>query len=595
MADKETGIASVRIAAAQIDAVLGDIIGNGEKVLERLSEAESNGADIIVFPELVLPGYPPRDLLFKPRFIQDNIYLLQNMTHKIGDIVAIIGFVDRKNGKLYNSAAVATQGRLVGAYQKKELPNYGVFDEKRYFTRGRNHGVFYFEDCVFGVNICEDIWFPRVTKSQAREGGAEIIINISSSPYHAGKGMERENMLRRRALTNTAHIVYVNLVGGQDELVFDGDSIIMDYKGRIINRAKQFETDIIYGDLDLTALREEKRKRKRLHSLTRHSEGKRTHISFTPRKMKTPLKQLPHKRITGCEEIYKALVTGLRDYSRKNGFKGALVGLSGGIDSALTLVLAADALGPENVTAICMPSPYSSRGSIVDSRTLTEKLNVSFLVIPIDKGMKTFDDMLNQYFKDRKPDETEENIQARIRGIILMAFSNKFGKLVLATGNKSELSVGYCTLYGDMVGGFAVLKDVPKTLVYKLSEFRNKLAGFDLIPQDIIDKPPSAELKPDQTDQDILPPYEILDPIMELYIVENKSIDEIMALGYEKKTVIKVIDMIDSNEYKRRQGPPGIKISQRALGEDHRMPITNKYEEILDYDVLNSFKPDSIR
>lgn len=570
----------LRIALAQINTVVGDLEGNKKKILAYLEEGKKAGADLVAFPELTITGYPPEDLLFKPQFIQDNLDCLQGIVGFTRGITAVVGFVDR-NRKVYNAAAVLHDEKLAGVCHKICLPNYGVFDEKRYFVPGRKPLVFELDGIKIGVNICEDIWVPDgVTEAQVWGGGAQIIVNISSSPYHAGKGGQREEILSQRARDNGVFVAYVNLVGGQDELVFDGESLIFNGEGKLLARGKQFQEDLVVVDLNLEGVR-------RIHSRSpinkRMGKFKRSirhlELNATPSLPKPPLATRLKRKLKALEEIYGALVLGLRDYVRKNGFQKVVIGLSGGIDSSLTAAIAVDALGKENVNGIFMPSRYSSPGSRRDAKELASNLGINLLTIPIEEVFKIYLRILQGPFKNLPQDVTEENLQARIRGIILMALSNKFGWLVLATGNKSELAVGYCTLYGDMVGGFAVIKDVPKTLVYKLAEYRNSLEGKKIIPHTIIEKEPSAELKTDQRDQDSLPPYETLDSILEAYVEKDKSIEEIVALGYGEEVVKGVAQMVDRNEYKRRQGPPGIKITPRAFGKDRRMPITNHYQD----------------
>ncbi len=561
----------LRIALAQINPTVGDLKGNVEKIINFTMQAKRLKADIITFPELAMCGYPPEDLLLKKQFVRNNLKALNLLIEKISDIVVIVGFVDRdREGNLYNAAALIHERKLKGISHKIELPNYGVFDEKRYFKPGNKPFVFALGRTVLGVNICEDIWVKGgVAKSQA-ERGAGLIINISASPYHSGKVVSREKMLKERAEETNAYICYNNLVGGQDELVFDGGSIILDPQGKRIVTGKQFEEDLVVADLPIMVKNKLKaRVRREYHiKLDKLKEAK-----------KPDLPKRYFKKLDRVNEIYNALVLGTRDYVRKSGFKKAVIGLSGGIDSSLTAVIASDAIGCENVIGISMPSRYSSQETRCDSKTLAGNLGIRFIVVPIDSIFNVYLMLLEKEFLGFERDVTEENIQARIRGNILMAFSNKFGWLVLTTGNKSETSVGYCTLYGDMAGGFGVIKDVPKTLVYELARFRNEREKRKLIPQTIFNREPSAELKESQKDVDSLPPYPVLDPILKCYVEEDKSFEEIVAKKFDSEIVKNVIHLVDRNEYKRRQAPPGIKITPKAFGKDRRLPITNRYRE----------------
>jgi len=571
----------LRLAMSQINTTVGDLEGNKAKIIAGIERARDEGADLVTFPELCLPGYPPEDLLLKPQFIAANLKALRDLVKHTRGITAVIGFVDRADD-IFNSAAVAHNGEMVGIYHKMYLPNYGVFDEIRYFQAGTECPVYVINGVTVGITICEDIWYPDgPALPQALLGGAEVIVNISSSPYHAGKGYMRERMLSTRASDGLVIVAYNNLVGGQDELVFDGHSLIFDENGNLIAQGKQFEEDFIVADLNPDAVF-----RRRLHDPRRRqekaryrpTETKKIVISTEPRKDPRPAFKREEIVLLPREaEIYKALVIGTRDYVTKNGFKTVVIGLSGGIDSAITATIAVDALGRDQVVGVSMPSEYSSRASVTDAQELAENLGIRLLSIPIQPAFDAFREMFGEHFRNLKENETEENIQARIRGNILMALSNKFGWLVLTTGNKSEISVGYCTLYGDMAGGFAVLRDVPKTLVYDLARYRNSIDSKGVIPQSIIDKPPSAELRPNQKDTDKLPPYDVLDAILEAYVEEDRSIEEIAEMGFDAALVKSIIDMVDRNEYKRRQGPPGIKITPRAFGRDRRMPITNRF------------------
>ena len=557
---------------------VGDLPGNLDRIRDATLEAKRKGVQILAFPELMLCGYPPEDLLLKPRFLQDCEAALGEAASLARGIILLAGAPEppRAPGRNpYNTCAILYRGRIAARYRKMHLPNYGVFDERRYFEPGAEALVARFGSLTIGVNICEDIWAEDgPTPLQVSEGGAGIVFNISASPYHRRKGPERERLMRRRARRNGCYIAYVNLIGGQDELVFDGSSVIAGPDGRTIARGNPFEEHLIVADLDPS-----KAKGGRGASGTA-AKPAAADLGALPKPRNRPTlgrKRADHLKPT--EEIYRALVLGTRDYVEKNGFDGVVLGLSGGIDSALAAVIAADALGPGRVAGLTMPSPYTSRETLLDSRRLARNLGIELFEIPIEGVFDSYLDTLSEVFAGRRRDVTEENIQARIRGNLLMALSNKFGWLVLATGNKSEIAVGYCTLYGDMAGGFAVLKDVPKTLVYTLSRHRNRVEGRALIPRSTIAREPTAELKPGQLDRDALPPYRTLDRIIELYVERNLSAREIVRRGLDRKTVERVIRMIDLNEYKRRQGPPGIKITPKAFGRDRRLPITNRYRE----------------
>jgi len=567
---------NLRIALAQINPVVGDLDYNFKKIVDGIKKAEEVKADLVCFPELALSGYPPEDLLLKPQFVEDNLKILNKVAEETGDVVAIVGFVDAGDD-IFNAAAVIHDGKVKGIYRKMFLPNYGVFDEERYFQAGREADIFVINDVSVGITICEDIWYadgPALTQSL---NGAELIVNISSSPYHVGKRELRKRMLSTRASDYCVYIAHTNLVGGQDELVFDGGSMVFDGDGKLIAQAKIFEEDFLVCDVNVDEIF-----RKRLHDPRRRKEKLRV-----PVVRKTVVCQskkervLIESRIEGDlneeEEIFKALVTGTRDYVRKNGFEKVLIGLSGGIDSSLVAAIAVEALGRENVIGVIMPSHFTSKASVEDAEMLARNLGIEIVRVPITKIFQSYLDELKGPFQSKPWDATEENIQARIRGNILMALSNKFGYLVLTTGNKSEISVGYATLYGDMAGGFAVIKDVFKTMVYRIARYVNERAGKEIIPARIFEKPPSAELREDQRDEDDLPPYRILDPILQAYIEEDRSFDEIVALGFDRELVKRIVRMVDRNEYKRRQAPPGIKITPRAFGKDRRLPITNRY------------------
>ncbi len=573
---------TIRIALAQINPKLGDFAGNTAKIIHYIELAKSQGADIVALPELAITGYPPEDLLLKPQFISANLKALDAIVKASLDITTIVGFVD-KTTDIHNAAAVIHNGEIKGVYHKTYLPNYGVFDDYRYFRAGETAPIFQLGEVLLGVNICEDIWYPGGPTQVQALAGAQIIINISASPYHSSKGGDRERMLATRAEDNAVALAYVNLVGGQDELVFDGNSLIFDERGHLIARGKVFAEDLLLADIN-----PEKVFRERLHDPRRRQDR----LYLTSQEIRSPKIVLAENHETlvrekivpaiapalpKAEEVYQALVLGTRDYVRKNGFERVVIGLSGGVDSALVACIAVDALGADKVRCVFMPTRYSSNESARDAEALARNLGVHYDVIAIEETFKQYLEMLNSVFAGTAMGVAEENIQARIRGNILMALSNKFGALVLSTGNKSESSVGYCTLYGDMCGGLTVIKDVPKLLVYELCQYINRRGEQEVIPDYIISRPPSAELREDQKDQDSLPPYEILDAVLEMYVEQDMSIDAIIAEGYEEETVRWVIRTVDLNEYKRRQAAPGIKVTTRAFGRDRRMPITNVY------------------
>jgi NAD+ synthase (glutamine-hydrolysing) len=568
---------------SQINTTVGDFTGNTRKITDAIAAARSLGVDLIIFPELAICGYPPEDLLFKPQFIEENLKSLEKVIKQTSGLAVIVGFVDAKSD-IYNAAAIINDGKLVSIYHKIYLPNYGVFDENRYFQAGRECPVYTILGVGIGVNICEDIWYEAGPATAQAYAGAEVIINISASPYHFGKENDRERMLSTRASDNVAIIVYDNLVGGQDELVFDGNSMVLNEKGQLLARGKQFEEDLIVVDLDVEAVfrtrLHDPRWRKETLLLEDHPEHAVnvvvSELSPAAPKPALPPRQIKEHSFPG--DVYDALVLGTRDYITKNGFKKVLIGLSGGIDSSLVAAIATDALGRSNVIGVLMPSRYSSSGSVSDSELLGRNLGIKYITIPIEKVYQAYIETLAEQFRDAKPDSTEENIQARIRGNLLMALSNKFGWLVLTTGNKSEIATGYTTLYGDMAGGFAVIKDVPKTLVYELAKYRNSIANDEVIPPSIISKAPSAELRPEQKDTDSLPPYELLDPVLTAYVEEDKSVEQIIGSGFEESVVKRAARLVDGSEYKRRQAPPGIKITPRAFGRDRRLPITNRFK-----------------
>ncbi len=585
-------IIPLRVALAQINVTVGDLEGNTRKILASMRQAHEAGAHLVCFPELALTGYPPEDLLLKPGFIAANLRKLDALllaSRDLPGLMSIVGFVDRDHD-IFNAAAVLYEGRLAGVYHKHYLPNYGVFDEKRYFQAGQKAPVFQLHDVHIGINICEDIWYPTGPMTQQAHAGAEIIININGSPYHAGKGQAREEMIATRAADNAVIVVYLNMVGGQDELVFDGGSMVCDEQGTLIARGKQFVEDLVIVDLDTASVF-----RSRLHDPRRRQERWQVRdedvpvISVDTRPLTPPrannhvLLGAPQRiedKMESLQEIYSALVLGTRDYVRKCGFKKVIVGLSGGIDSSLVAAIAVDALGGENVLGVSMPSGYSSAGSKTDAQKLAENLGIEYQTIPVEDIFRLSLKTMRPALGDEYPGLAAENLQARIRGNILMTISNWSGALVLTTGNKSETAMGYSTLYGDMAGGFAVLKDVLKTLVYALCRYRNRVGPVPVIPQEVIDKPPSAELRPDQKDTDSLPPYEILDPILEAYVEDDRSFEELLAMGFERAIVERVMRLVDINEYKRRQAAPGVKITPRAFGRDRRLPIVNRYRDM---------------
>ncbi len=565
---------------AQIDPVVGDLDCNAELILANIDKARGLGSELVVLPELALTGYPPEDLLHKPHFIDDNLKKIEELAAKVDGITAIVGFVDRAEDnpeELLNAAAIIHNGKIIDRYYKIMLPNYGVFDEMRYFSAGKRSLCIRLNQITIGIGICEDIWHPDGPIKAQVEAGAELVININASPFHTGKAQSREKLLTERAKENNVVIAYNNMVGGQDELVFDGNGMIIDTNGRVISRAAPFVEELLTVDLVFDKASEEK------------PEESATEVRITPieqggeeGKEKAPLPKRPEqdqKPLSTTEEILMALELGTKDYATKNGFKHAILALSGGIDSALVATIARRVLGAENITAVYMPSRYSSASSKADAEQLSQNLGIEFMTIEIDDIFASYLALLKGPFKGEKEGTAEENLQARIRGNIIMALSNKFGHLVLTTGNKSETGVGYATLYGDMAGGFAIIKDVSKTLVYELARHINKLSASELIPETIINKEPSAELRADQKDRDTLPPYDQLDPILRAYVEEDKDIDSIREMGFPKELVRKIIDMVDRSEYKRRQAPPGIKITPRAYGKDWRMPITNGYED----------------
>ena len=576
-----------RLAMAQMNATVGDFDGNAERIITSIHEARALGADLIAFPELALPGYPPEDLLLKPQFIRENRERLGLIAAECTDITAVVGYIDADTD-IYNAAALIHDGEIVGSYRKMYLPNYGVFDEDRYFAAGSECPVYTVNGSPVGVNICEDIWYATGPAVVQRAAGAELIVNINGSPFHAGKRAFREKMLATRASDNGLFVAYVNLVGGQDELVFDGASIIFGPDGEVVARAGQFEEQILIADLEVEAvfrsrLRDPRTRKERATDLAHI--GKPIQVTVSDYAENTAKPAIQSNGPYTCDaqpldetaEVYAALTLGTRDYVRKCGFSKVLIALSGGIDSTLVAAVAADALGSDNVVGIAMPSRYSSEGSVLDAMALADNLGIELWTLPIEDAFSAYLDTLAPKFEGTQVGVTEENMQSRIRGNLIMAVSNKFNWLVLTTGNKSEMATGYATIYGDMAGGYAVIKDVPKQLVYELCRYRNTIGEKPVIPQSVIDKPPSAELRPDQKDEDSLPPYSVLDPILKAYVEDDYGFDDIVAMGYDPDIVKHIITLVDRNEYKRRQSPPGIKITPRNFGRDRRMPIANRY------------------
>ncbi len=556
---------ALRVALAQINVTVGDLDGNVRKIVDSVARARNLGADLVALPELAIAGYPPEDLVFKPQFVEANRSALDEVISATKDITVIVGFVERDQDEIYNAAAVVSHGELIDVYRKQLLPNYGVFDERRYFASGTSAPVYRIGTAPIGVNVCEDIWSPDGPTARQAARGAGLIVNINGSPYHRGKRVEREAMVAERARENGVAIAYVNMVGGQDELVFDGGSVVLSPSGEVVARARQFEEDLLVCDVSIAD-----QGRFEDHIAISH-EATANHPAL-PASNASPLGARP---LADFEEVYAALVTGTRDYAHKAGFETAVLALSGGIDSTLVAVIAADALGPANVVVVSMPSRYSSEGSVLDAKELARNLGIELMTTPIEPIFSAYLSTLESAFESTESDVAEENLQSRIRGDLVMALSNKFGYLALTTGNKSEYATGYATLYGDMSGGFAVIKDVPKTLVYELCRYRNTVSP--VIPRAVIEKPPSAELRPDQLDEDSLPPYEVLDPILKAYVEDDLHYRDIVKAGYPAETVRQVITLVDRAEYKRRQAAPGVKITERNFGRDRRMPIINRF------------------
>jgi NAD+ synthase (glutamine-hydrolysing) len=569
-------VARLRIAACQLNTVVGDLDGNVARILAALEEAESAGADLAVFPELAITGYPPEDLLLKPGFVADNLRALESLAARTRECAAAVGFVDAGRD-LHNAAAVCVRGAVVGRYHKRLLPNYAVFDEQRYFTPGAGPAtLFEVAGVRVGVSICEDAWSPSGPIAEQAAGGAELVVNLNASPYYAGRLAERERMLATRAADASCALVYVNQVGGQDELVFDGASLVLNEAGDVVTAGAQFEEQLLVFDLEVRPVF-----RKRLLDPRGRYAGAPLPVEVVSRASRAagePRRVPPREpALDPVEEVYRALVLGTRDYVVKNGFTDAVIGLSGGVDSALVATIASDALGTDHVHGVAMPSRYSSEASLSDAAKLAVNLGIELRTIPIEPAHQASLDMLAPTFAGLPEDLTEENLQSRIRAVLLMALSNKFGWIVLTTGNKSELATGYSTLYGDSAGGFAVIKDVPKTMVYRLCEHRNRAAGSDLIPASILEKPPSAELRPGQRDDQSLPAYEELDPILDAYVVGDQTAAEMIEAGFDPELVRRVVRLVDRAEYKRRQNPPGVRVTPKAFGKDRRVPITNRY------------------
>ena len=556
------------LCLAQINPTVGDVQGNAARAIAAYRSADSAGCDLVAFPELTLTGYPPEDLVLKAGFVADNQTWLEDFAAKTGDCIAVIGFVDGEDGVLYNAAAICHRGRIIHRYYKNLLPNYSVFDEERYFTPGDDARdaatVYRIGGALVGVTICEDIWSPVGPVAAQARAGATLAVSINASPFHRGRLTERTTMITERATATGCTIAYVNQMSGQDELVFDGGSMVIGSDGRVVSCAPQFEEHLLMTTVELPVAKPS------AHATV-------IDITESPRSVSRQSTPQPAHVLDDRAQIYGALVVGTRDYVRKNGFTDVVIGLSGGIDSALVAAVAVDALGAEHVHGVSMPSRYSSDGSRLDAAALASNLGIEMRTISIEPAFSAYLEMTAESFAGRSADLTEENLQSRVRGTTLMALSNKFNWMVLTTGNKSELAVGYFTLYGDSVGGYAVIKDVLKTTVYDLCEFVNERAGREVIPSAIITKPPSAELRPDQRDDQSLPPYEVLDPILELYVERDRTAAEIIAMGYDEALVRRIARLVDMNEYKRRQGPPGVRVTRKAFGKDRRLPITNGY------------------
>jgi NAD+ synthase (glutamine-hydrolysing) len=573
----------LRVALAQTNPTVGDLERNATRIAELIGRARDEGAGLAVFPELALSGYPPEDLLLKTHFLDRTRAKLDELASATEGIVALVGFPERADD-VYNSAAVLADGEVRGIYRKIYLPNYGVFDEQRYFQSGSEPSLVEVNGVAIGLTVCEDIWEPGPPATSEALAGAQAIVNLSASPYHAGKGSERERMLAQRARDTLTVVLFCNLVGGQDELVFDGHSVVIDQDGEVLARAPQFDEQLLVCTIDPGEVVAARLRDPRHRAAVQRERSSPGELATTLASVTTASAE-PDAAIGGPvadlkgpeDEVYSALVTGVRDYVDKNGFERVVIALSGGIDSALTALVAVDALGARRVTCVAMPSPYSSEGTKDDARAIAANLGTDLIEVNIESAMRAYEELLAAQFDGHDPDITEENLQARIRGNLVMALSNKFGWLVLTTGNKSEMSVGYATLYGDMAGGFAVLKDVFKGWVYRLTRWRNEKEGRELVPESVLERPPSAELRYEQRDDESLPPYEVLDPILEGYVERDLDAAELVRLGLPEEDVQRVTRMVDRAEYKRRQAPPGIRISTKAFGRDRRLPITNRF------------------
>jgi NAD+ synthase (glutamine-hydrolysing) len=570
----------MRLALAQINTVVGDLDGNRDLILSRLEEAREQGAELVLFPELAVTGYPPEDLLLRSSFVRAAAESLAEIAAQARDVVALIGF-PHFDSDLFNACAVCAEGELKAIYRKRFLPNYGVFDEDRYFAPGRDLVLLEVVETLVGLTICEDMWQPGPPATDLALAGAELLVNISASPFHVGKEVEREEMFVTRARDNSCFVAFCNAVGGQDELIFDGHSCVLDDEGGVVARAVGFEEALLIVDIQPKGVIGRRLRDVRRRALAREREVtpavQVVHVDAAPAPEENPVTATTIEFESDVEQMRLALELGLRDYVQKNGFADVVIGVSGGIDSAVTAALAAEALGSERVHCVSMPSRYSSEGTRTDARRLAESLGCDFREISIEPTLEAFTEALREEFAGRETDLTEENLQARIRGTLLMALSNKFGWLVVATGNKSELSVGYSTLYGDLAGGFALIKDVFKTDVFRLARHLNERRGAELIPGTIIDRPPSAELREDQLDEDSLPPYSVLDKVLEAYVELDRSREELSSDGFDPVVVERAVAMIDRAEYKRRQAPPGVRLRPKAFGRDRRTPITNRW------------------
>ena len=568
---------NLRCALAQINAAVGDLEGNAARIIAQIEAAEALGADIVAFPELALTGYPPEDLVLRRGFVEDNLRTLDRVREATQGkhVAAVVGFVDYDHDT-FNAAAVLRDGQLCGVYRKQYLPNYGVFDEARYFRPGGGVQLFEIAGAKVGVTICEDIWYSSGPMQDQCLAGAELIVNINGSPFHAGKSQQRAQMLATRAADNAVATAYCNLVGGQDHLIFDGGSAVFGPGGQLLARAELFQEQLLCVDIDVAEVRQVRLHDPRLRRLPQ-AESVTTAVSSPSQTTRQPVSAPIAEAKPEVAQVYEALVLGTRDYVHKTGFENVIIALSGGIDSTITAVLAVEALGAEHVRGVSMPSRYSSEGSVSDARALADNLGIQLDILPIEDSMQAMLGTLAPIFEGLEPDVTEENLQARIRGVLMMALSNKLGALVLTTSNKSESATGYTTLYGDMTGGLAVIQDVPKLLVYELSRYANQRAGREVVPVSVIEKPPSAELRPDQFDEQSLMPYERLDPILQAFVEEDRSLDDIVAAGFPADDVKRVMSLVTGAEYKRRQAAPGLRITPRAFGKDRRFPIANRY------------------